>query len=101
MLFTSMWFKGNPCIFFYSLAKRSPHGARADRPPFVLSFELGGEREMGLFLLEQHGGSTGFKYASHKRQHRNSSRLVKGRVHARAQMVGITSTLPAAKRIAG
>ena len=100
MLFTSMWFKGNPCIFFYSLAKRSPHGARADRPPFVLSFELG-EREMGLYLLEQHGGSTGFKYASHKRQHRNISRLVKGSVHARAQMVGITSTLPAAKRIAG
>ena len=56
---------------------------------------------MGVYLLEQHEGSTYFKYALHKRQHRNISGLVKGRVHARAQMDGNTSTLPAAKRIAG
>ena len=88
---------------FYSLAKRSPHGARAGLALKLrfqaighhLSFpSISGERGKGVYLLEQHG-------ALHKRQHRNISRLVKGRVHARAQMVGITSTLLATKRIAG
>ena len=87
---------------FYSVAKRSLHGARAG---LALRLRFHGSEAIGhrlsFPLLEQHGGSTYFKYALHKRQHRNISRLVKGRVRARAQMIGITSTLPAAKRIAG
>ena len=89
--------------FFLLLGEALPHGARAGLAPRLrfqaighhLSFpSISGERGKGVYLLEQHG-------ALHKRQHRNISRLVKGRVHARAQMVGITSTLLATKRIAG
>ena len=76
----------------YSVAKRSLHGARAG---LALRLRFHGSEAIGhrlsFPLLQQHGGSTYFKYALHKRQHRNISRIVKGRVHARAQMIGITS----------